>query len=68
MWHILFIADARLFSRDNAQHMFDCFCEVVIPTKADEKPWIVQKFPDSYQNEETLKMVPQFTFPCDFER
>ena len=54
--------------RDNAQHVFDCFCEVVIPTKADEKPWIVQKFPDSYQNEETLKMVPQFTFPCDFER
>ncbi|XP_037079283.1 DENN domain-containing protein 1A-like [Pollicipes pollicipes] len=54
--------------RDNAQHVFDCFCEVVIPSNAEEKPWIIQKFPDSYQNEETLKMVPQFTFPCEFER
>lgn len=30
-------------------------------------PWIIQKFPNSYTQEEILKSVPQFAFPCTFE-
>ncbi|XP_069677452.1 DENN domain-containing protein 1A-like isoform X3 [Periplaneta americana] len=52
--------------RDNVKHLFQCFCEVVGPQTPDKEAWIIQKFPDSYRDEEVLKSVPKFAYPCDF--
>ncbi|XP_063235745.1 DENN domain-containing protein 1B isoform X1 [Bacillus rossius redtenbacheri] len=53
--------------RENVKHLFQCFCEVVKPQPNVKDAWIIQKFPDSYKNEEVLKSVPKFAYPCDFE-
>lgn len=50
------------------KHLIECFCEVACPNNANEKPWIVQKFPESYQDEEMLKQIPLFAFPCSVSR
>ncbi|GFG31036.1 hypothetical protein Cfor_11423, partial [Coptotermes formosanus] len=52
--------------RDNVKHLFQCFCEVVGHQSPDEEAWIIQKFPDSYRDDEVLKSVPKFAYPCDF--
>ncbi|KAJ9587700.1 hypothetical protein L9F63_018880, partial [Diploptera punctata] len=52
--------------RENVKHLFQCFCEVVGPQSADKEPWIIQKYPDGYRDEEVLKSVPKFAYPCDF--
>ncbi|CAG0918019.1 unnamed protein product [Notodromas monacha] len=59
--------------RSNPTNVFDCFCEVACPV-ADgidgvvSKPWILQKFPENYNNQEVLKSMPDFVFPCDYEK
>lgn len=52
--------------RDSPSKIIECFCEVVIPRNGNESAWIVQKFPDSYNNDEVLKSVPEFAYPCEF--
>ncbi|XP_033611221.1 DENN domain-containing protein 1B isoform X2 [Cryptotermes secundus] len=52
--------------RDNVKHLFQCFCEVVGQQSPDKEAWIIQKFPESYRDEEVLKSVPKFAYPCDF--
>ena len=48
------------------KHIFECFLEVVRPQEHQEKPWILQSYPTTYKDsdDERLKSVPQFTFPC----
>lgn len=46
--------------------IIECFCEVVIPSSGNESAWILQKFPETYNNEEMLKSVPEFAYPCEF--
>ncbi|XP_047489173.1 DENN domain-containing protein 1C-like isoform X2 [Penaeus chinensis] len=53
--------------RENPRRLLECWCEVVGPRGKDNAPWIIQKFPNSYTQEEILKSVPQFAFPCPFE-
>ncbi|XP_067141208.1 DENN domain-containing protein 1A-like isoform X2 [Centruroides vittatus] len=52
--------------RENPKRVFECFCEVVIPSSSNENCWILQKFPDSYNNEEMLKSIIEFSYPCEF--
>ncbi|XP_017879971.1 DENN domain-containing protein 1B isoform X2 [Ceratina calcarata] len=52
--------------RDNVQHLFECFCEVAAPL-GERLPWILQKYPTSFQDEEILKSVPEFAYPCEIE-
>ncbi|XP_034256007.1 DENN domain-containing protein 1A-like isoform X3 [Thrips palmi] len=52
--------------RENVTHLFQCFCEVVQPQPPDKEPWIIQKFPELYKDEEILKSVPKFAYPCEF--
>lgn len=52
--------------RENPTHVFECFCEVVIPQKDEKKAWILQKYPHDFDNEEMLKSVPEFSCPCEF--
>ncbi|KZC14460.1 DENN domain-containing protein 1A, partial [Dufourea novaeangliae] len=53
-------------SRDNVQHLFECFCEVAAPL-GEKPPWILQKYPSPFSDEEILKSVPKFAYPCEIE-
>lgn len=48
------------------QHLFECFCEVAAPL-AEKPPWILQKYPTTFSDEEILKSVPKFAYPCEIE-
>ncbi|XP_045784794.1 DENN domain-containing protein 1A isoform X1 [Maniola jurtina] len=52
--------------RDTVRFLFELFCEVS-PGDHVRDPYIVRKYPDAYKNEEELKNIPKFTFPCQFE-
>ncbi|KAG8222195.1 hypothetical protein J437_LFUL001287, partial [Ladona fulva] len=52
--------------RENVTHLFECFCEVTTP-QPDKESWVIRKFPDSYKDEEVLKSVPKFAYPCEFQ-
>nr|CAH7751977.1 unnamed protein product [Callosobruchus chinensis] len=52
--------------RENVKHFFECFCELVPPCQ-EKEPWIIQQFPDKYRDEEVLKSVPKFAYPCKLE-
>ncbi|XP_043594668.1 DENN domain-containing protein 1B isoform X2 [Bombus pyrosoma] len=52
--------------RDNVQHLFECFCEVAAPL-GEKPPWILQKYPTTFLDEEILKSVPKFAYPCEIE-
>ncbi|XP_071054303.1 DENN domain-containing protein 1A isoform X2 [Onthophagus taurus] len=54
--------------RENVQHFFECFCEVVPPSVDDGKDaWIIQQYPYTYKDEEVLKSVSKFAYPYKFE-
>lgn len=48
-------------------HFYECFCEVVSPA-TDREAWIIQKYPDRYNDEEVLKSVPKFAYPYKFTK
>ncbi|XP_053624162.1 DENN domain-containing protein 1A isoform X3 [Plodia interpunctella] len=52
--------------RDTVRFLFELFCEVS-PGDVVRDPYIIRKYPESYKNEEELKNIPKFTFPCQFE-
>ncbi|KAI5640326.1 DENN (AEX-3) domain-containing protein [Phthorimaea operculella] len=52
--------------RDTVRYLFELFCEVA-PGDHTREPYIIRKYPESYKNEEELKNVPKFAFPCQFE-
>ncbi|XP_060519559.1 DENN domain-containing protein 1A-like isoform X2 [Cylas formicarius] len=52
--------------RENVQHLFECFCEIV-PPSAGKQAWIIQQYPDKYKDQEVLKSVPKFAYPYKFE-
>ncbi|XP_034947207.1 DENN domain-containing protein 1B [Chelonus insularis] len=52
--------------RENVKHLFECFCEVAAPV-GEKLAWISYKYPESFNDEELLKSVPKFAYPCEFE-
>ncbi|XP_075990619.1 DENN domain-containing protein 1A-like isoform X2 [Anticarsia gemmatalis] len=52
--------------RDTVRFLFELFCEVS-PGDHLREPYILKKYPESYKNEEELKNIPKFTFPCQLE-
>ncbi|KAL1518245.1 hypothetical protein ABEB36_001894 [Hypothenemus hampei] len=52
--------------RENVKHLFECFCEIAPPTE-NKDAWIIQQYPEKYQDEEVLKAVPKFAYPYKFE-
>ncbi|KAK3088248.1 hypothetical protein FSP39_016572 [Pinctada imbricata] len=48
--------------------LFEVFLEVAKPDGQHEEPFIVQQYPPDHNDEDTLKNVPKFAFPCDTER
>lgn len=73
MQYVVALSDSVLFfllfttRRDKFEHFFECFCEVVPPTP-EKAAWIIQQFPDNYKDQEVLKTVPKFAYPCVFEK
>uniref|UniRef100_A0A2H8TUP2 DENN domain-containing protein 1A n=1 Tax=Melanaphis sacchari TaxID=742174 RepID=A0A2H8TUP2_9HEMI len=54
--------------RNDVDRLFECFCEVAGPSKENTNPWILQKFPEHYRKDELLDTVPNFAYPCEFDR
>lgn len=52
--------------RSDPNHVFEFFCEIEIPSNNSQAPWITWKFPPNYKDEETLKSLPEFAYPCEF--
>ncbi|PRD27057.1 UNVERIFIED_CONTAM: DENN domain-containing protein 1A [Trichonephila clavipes] len=52
--------------RENPTHVFECFFEVVIPSENEKNAWILQKYPEDFDDKEVLKSVPEFSCPCEF--
>ncbi|CAH4038500.1 DENN domain-containing protein 1A-like isoform X1 [Pieris brassicae] len=50
--------------RGSVRHLYELFCEVS-PVK---EPSIIQKYPESYDNEENMKHIPKFAFPCPLDK
>lgn len=63
---IVYITRYILF-RDNVQHLFECFCEIAAPL-GEKPPWILQKYPNTFSDDEILKSVPKFAYPCEIEK
>ncbi|KAG8042296.1 hypothetical protein G9C98_004930 [Cotesia typhae] len=53
--------------RQNVKHLFECFCEVAAPV-GEKSAWILQRYPESFADNEILKSVPKFSYPCEFEK
>ncbi|XP_074654474.1 DENN domain-containing protein 1A-like isoform X2 [Tubulanus polymorphus] len=53
--------------KENPDKIFEVFAEVGRPSVPDGEPFILQKFPEEYDDEVVLKTIPEFTFPCAFE-
>ncbi|XP_078324597.1 uncharacterized protein LOC111125891 isoform X6 [Crassostrea virginica] len=56
--------------RANPERIFEVFLEVAKPEgdKDGKETIIVQKYPPTYEDEDTLKSVPSFAFPCETDR
>lgn len=54
------------YYRDSIQYFYEVFCEVS-PGYNQQEPYIVRKYPESYKNEEELRNIPKFTFPCQLD-
>ncbi|KAJ8686682.1 hypothetical protein QAD02_022476 [Eretmocerus hayati] len=52
--------------RENVRQIFECFCEIAQPN-GDKPAWILQRYPESYNDSEVLKSVPKFAYPCEIE-
>ncbi|GFO00685.1 DENN domain-containing protein 1a [Plakobranchus ocellatus] len=51
--------------REKAERLFEVFLEVAKPDGEGEVPFVVQQFPEEYDDKEALAMIPKFTFPCE---
>ncbi|XP_048773019.1 DENN domain-containing protein 1B-like isoform X3 [Ostrea edulis] len=56
--------------RADPERIFEVFLEVAKPDgdKDGKETFIVQKYPPNYEDEDTLKSVPNFAFPCETDR
>ncbi|XP_066593706.1 DENN domain-containing protein 1A isoform X3 [Prorops nasuta] len=52
--------------RENVKQLFECFCEVAAPV-GENPAWILQKYPANFSDDEILKSVPKFAYPCEVE-
>ncbi|XP_023289058.1 DENN domain-containing protein 1C isoform X2 [Orussus abietinus] len=52
--------------RENVKYLYECFCEVAEPVGENEA-WILQRYPESYTDQEILKSVPKFAYPCELK-
>ncbi|XP_032646276.1 DENN domain-containing protein 1B isoform X2 [Chelonoidis abingdonii] len=54
--------------KENPQKTFDLFFEAACPTSADDDPQVLRQFPEEFDDQESIQMLPKFCFPFDIER
>lgn len=54
--------------RENPEKIYEVFMEIGKANGEHEEPFLIQTYPADYGDEEVLKSVPKFAFPCDTER
>ncbi|XP_060109218.1 DENN domain-containing protein 1C [Heteronotia binoei] len=54
--------------RENPQKIFDLFVEAACPTSADYDSQVLRQFPQEFDDQESIQMLPKFCFPFDVER
>ncbi|KAF2360855.1 uDENN domain [Trinorchestia longiramus] len=54
-------------SRSTPNTLLECWCEVVAGQGPDQPPWIIHKFPSTFDDQQKLNSIPQFVFPCKIE-
>ncbi|XP_033731313.1 DENN domain-containing protein 1B-like isoform X3 [Pecten maximus] len=54
--------------RENPEKIYEVFMEIGKANGEHEEPFLIQRYPADYGDEEVLKSVPKFAFPCDTER
>ena len=54
--------------RTDCDNLYLCWCEVVAGQGKDQPPYIIEKFPHTYNDQETLNSIPQFVYPCKIEK
>lgn len=65
MYHSLLLT---ICFREDVTQLYLSFCEVARPENSEKEAWIIQKYPDSYKDEQVLGSVPKFAYPCEFEK
>ncbi|KAK2192315.1 hypothetical protein NP493_34g04014 [Ridgeia piscesae] len=50
--------------RGNPKQIFELFVEIGRPSEGDQEPFILQQYPADYGDEDVLKSVSKFAFPC----
>lgn len=64
--HFIIYLVCDIFFRTDVKHLIECFCEIVCPeTSSTKQPWVVQKFPENFKDDEMLKQVSLFAFPSE---
>lgn len=53
--------------RETVRYLFELYCEVS-PGDQSQDPFVLKKYPDLYRNEEELKNIPKFAFPCQLDK
>ncbi|XP_077478557.1 DENN domain-containing protein 1A isoform X2 [Stigmatopora argus] len=53
--------------KESPESLFEVYVEVVGPTTPSTGPEIRRKFPEDFQDEETIKTVPKFCFPLSLD-
>ncbi|GFR59653.1 DENN domain-containing protein 1B [Elysia marginata] len=51
--------------KEKPDRLFEVFMEVAKPDGPGEVPFVVQQFPEDYEDKEALNMIPKFAFPCE---
>ncbi|CAB3399499.1 unnamed protein product [Caenorhabditis bovis] len=54
--------------REEIATIFDVFCEIGAPAPGEKYAPLLTKYPDDFQNENILKSVRQFAFPCPMKQ
>lgn len=50
--------------RTNPDKLFEVFAEVGKPQEDGQEPFILQVYPDDYDEKDVLNNIPKFAFPC----
>ncbi|XP_013420108.1 DENN domain-containing protein 1A isoform X2 [Lingula anatina] len=53
--------------RENPDKIFEVFAEIARPNESSKAPFVLQTYPENYEDEEVLQSIPKFAFPCNFE-
>ncbi|KYO37549.1 DENN domain-containing protein 1C isoform C [Alligator mississippiensis] len=55
-------------TRENPTRTFDFFLEASCPATPEDDPLVLRQFPEEFEDQESIQMLPRFCFPFDVER